>query len=239
VIPARSGRRHVLHILHTMLSRPELPQSGATNLQDLLQNALQVKRRRSLVFIVSDFLSTPGWTEPLGQLAQRHEIVAVRLFDPLELELPDLGLVVVPDAETGEQLWMDTSGSMRATDVEPSRIAAAQAAARAFVADQPRHTRIGVVAFAGTVSVVQAPTQNRADVTRGEYFYASTATDLKKIYQALTARLVLETKETEITALFSAAAAILAFLAALLSLLWFNRTLEPSHVALASGGYRS
>ena len=64
-----------------------------------------------------------------------------------------------------------------------------------------------------------------ADVTRGEYFYASTATDLKKIYQALTARLVLETKETEITALFSAAAAVLAFLAALLSVLWFNRIL--------------
>jgi uncharacterized protein (DUF58 family) len=108
VIPARSGRRHVLHILHTMLSRPELPQSGATNLQDLLQNALRVMRRRSLVFVVSDFLSTPGWAEPLGQLARRHEIVAVRLFDPLELELPDLGLVVVQDAETGEQLWVDT-----------------------------------------------------------------------------------------------------------------------------------
>jgi uncharacterized protein (DUF58 family) len=108
VIPARSGRRHVLHILHTMLSRPELTQSGATNLQDLLQNALRVMRRRSLVFVVSDFLSTPGWAEPLGHLARRHEIVAVRLFDPLELELPDLGLVVVQDAETGEQLWVDT-----------------------------------------------------------------------------------------------------------------------------------
>jgi Ca-activated chloride channel family protein len=64
-----------------------------------------------------------------------------------------------------------------------------------------------------------------AEVTRGEYFYASTATDLKKIYQALTARLVLETKETEITALFSAAAAVLALMAALLSVLWFNRIL--------------
>jgi uncharacterized protein (DUF58 family) len=108
VIPARSGRRHVLHILHTMLSRPERSQSGATNLQDLLQNALRVMRRRSLVFVVSDFISTPGWAEPLGHLARRHEIVAVRLYDPLELELPDLGLVVVQDAETGEQLWVDT-----------------------------------------------------------------------------------------------------------------------------------
>jgi uncharacterized protein (DUF58 family) len=108
VIPARSGRRHVLHILHTMLSRPELSQSGATHLQDLLQNAQRVMRRRSLVFVVSDFISTPGWAEPLGHLARRHEIVAVRLYDPLELELPDLGLVVVQDAETGEQLWVDT-----------------------------------------------------------------------------------------------------------------------------------
>ena len=274
-------------------------------------------------------------------------------------------VITLPSQHETVILAMDTSGSMRATDVDPSRIAAAQAAARAFVADQPRHTRIGVVAFAGTASVVQAPTQNReeilaaidrfqlqrataigsgilvslktifpdaefdlrswnpradsmrdpgrgvlpdqagdpkkqvfkpvapgsytsaviilltdgqsnvgpnpieaarmaadrgvriftvgvgtaegwvlhfegwsmrvrldeealktiADVTRGEYFFASTATDLKKIYQALTARLVLETKETEITALFSAAAAVLASLAALLSLLWFNRIL--------------
>jgi uncharacterized protein (DUF58 family) len=108
VIPARSGRRHVLHILHTMLSRPVLAQSGATNLKDLLQNALRIMRRRSLVFVISDFVSTPGWIEPLGHLARRHEIVAVRLYDPLEMELPDLGLVVVQDAETGEQLWVDT-----------------------------------------------------------------------------------------------------------------------------------
>jgi uncharacterized protein (DUF58 family) len=69
---------------------------------------LQVVRRRSLVFIVSDFISQPGWTKPLALLAQRHEIVAVRLYDPLEMELPDLGLVVVQDAETAEQIFVDT-----------------------------------------------------------------------------------------------------------------------------------
>jgi len=58
---------------------------------------------------------------------------------------------------------------------------------------------------------------------QGEYFYAGTASDLKKIYQTLSSRLVLETKETEITALFSAAAAVLALLSTLLSFLWFNR----------------
>lgn len=108
MIPARSGRRHVLHILHTMLARPELPQSSATNLQDFLKTAFQIMNRRSLVFIVSDFISAPGWGEALGHLAQRHEILAVRLHDPLEMELPDLGLFVMQDAETGEQLFVDT-----------------------------------------------------------------------------------------------------------------------------------
>jgi uncharacterized protein (DUF58 family) len=108
VIPARSGRRHVLHILHRMLSRPERSRSDATNLRDFLQTGFRVMQRRSLVFVVSDFISTPGWAEPLAHLAQRHEIVAVRLYDPLEMELPDLGLLVMRDAETGEQLFVDT-----------------------------------------------------------------------------------------------------------------------------------
>ncbi len=108
VIPARSGRQQVLHILHKMLARPELTHSEATDLGDLLRSALQVIRRRSLVFIVSDFISRPGWAQPLALLAQRHDIVAVRLYDPLEMELPDLGLVVVQDAETAEQLFVDT-----------------------------------------------------------------------------------------------------------------------------------
>jgi len=108
VIPARSGRRHVLHVLHRILSRPERPHSARTNLRDFLQTALRVMQRRSLVFVVSDFISTPGWAEPLAHLAQRHEIVAVRLYDPLEMELPDLGLLVMRDAETGEQVFVDT-----------------------------------------------------------------------------------------------------------------------------------
>ena len=108
MIPARSGRRHALHILHRILSRPEPSRSAATNLRDLLQTAFRVMQRRSLVFVVSDFISAPGWAEPLAHLAQRHEIVAVRLYDPLEMDLPDLGLLVMRDAETGEQLFVDT-----------------------------------------------------------------------------------------------------------------------------------
>ena len=108
VIPARSGRRHVLHILNRMLKRPPLRQASATNLQEFLQAAADVLKRRSLIFLVSDFISAPGWAKPLAQLARRHEIVAVRLYDPLEMELPDLGLFVIQDAETGEQVFVDS-----------------------------------------------------------------------------------------------------------------------------------
>jgi len=257
-------------------------------------------------------------------------------------------------------LAMDVSGSMRAADVEPNRIGAAQAAARAFVADQPASARIGVVSFAATASVVQPPTRNRddilaaidrfplqrgtavgsgilvslktifpdvefdlrgsnprddprgvpldkagasgkaapktvppgsytsaaiillsdgqtttgpnpieaarmaadrgvriyivgigtangeilgsegwsmrvrldeealktiANVTHGEYFYASNAMDLRKVYESLNTRLALETRQTEITALLAAAAAVITLLAAFLSMLGFNRVL--------------
>ncbi len=108
VIPARSGRRHALHILHRILSRPEPSHSAPTNLGDFLQTALRVMQRRSLVFVVSDFISTPGWAKSLANLAQRHEIIAVRLYDPLEMELPDLGMIMMRDAETGEQLFVNT-----------------------------------------------------------------------------------------------------------------------------------
>ena len=266
-------------------------------------------------------------------------------------------------------LALDVSGSMRAKDVEPDRMTAAQNAAKTFINEQPRSTRIGIVAFAGTASLVQPPTQSREDLhaaierlqlqrataigsgilvalkaifpdvdfdlrasnprlnaggrsnsvggggalagplatppgekpkpvppgsyksaaiilltdgqattgpdpieaarmaaergvrvytvgvgtpngeilvgegwsmrvrldeetlkqianlTGAEYFYAGTAVDLKKIYQSLNSRFVLEKKETEITAIFAATAALTVLLSALLSLLWFNRIL--------------
>jgi uncharacterized protein (DUF58 family) len=108
VIPALSGRRQVLHILHRMLARPERSASSATNLEEFLRTAFQFIPRRSMVFVVSDFISVPGWPEALSRLALRHEVVAVRLYDPLEMDLPDLGVLVIRDAETGEQLLVDT-----------------------------------------------------------------------------------------------------------------------------------
>jgi uncharacterized protein (DUF58 family) len=108
VIPARTGRRHVLQILQAMQARPAAKRNSPTDLGELLGAAAHLMRRRALVFVVSDFFSVPGWEQRIGQLAQRHEVVAVRLHDPLEAELPDLGMLVVQDAETGEQMFVDT-----------------------------------------------------------------------------------------------------------------------------------
>ena len=109
VIPPRGGRRHVLEMLQKMLARPALRRSAATDLREFLRAAYRMMPRRSLVFLVSDFISTPGWGDTLGLLARRHEVVAVRLYDPLEMEMPDLGLFTIEDAETGEQLFIDTN----------------------------------------------------------------------------------------------------------------------------------
>ena len=108
VIPARGGRRHVLHLLHSMQTRPAPAESGTTRLRDLLASAANLLKRRSTLFVVSDFISEPGWERSLAQLARRHEVVAVRLVDPLELDLPDLGLLTIRDSETGEQILVDT-----------------------------------------------------------------------------------------------------------------------------------
>jgi uncharacterized protein (DUF58 family) len=107
VIPAGSDRRHVLHILHRMLHRPQPSRSSGTNLQEFLRAAFPLIPRRSVVFVVSDFFSAAPWTDALGHLAQRHEVIAVRLFDPLEHELPDIGLLTMQDSETGEQIFVD------------------------------------------------------------------------------------------------------------------------------------
>jgi uncharacterized protein (DUF58 family) len=107
-IPTRGGRRHVLHLLHTLQSRPTAVEAGPTRLRELLDAGARLIKRRSTIFVVSDFISEPGWERSLALLAQRHEVIAVRLLDPLELELPDLGLLPIRDSETGEQMMVDT-----------------------------------------------------------------------------------------------------------------------------------
>ncbi|MBI4295135.1 MAG: DUF58 domain-containing protein [Chloroflexi bacterium] len=108
VIPARGGKPQVLRLINELLRQPQLKRAPPTNLTTLLETALRIVRRRSLVFIVSDFISAPGWDKPLGMLTQRHEVLAVRLYDPREMELPDIGPIILEDAESGEQLYIDT-----------------------------------------------------------------------------------------------------------------------------------
>jgi uncharacterized protein (DUF58 family) len=108
VLPTRSDRRHLLQLMHAMETRPAVKPGASTDLGELLRSAYQMIPRRSLVFLISDFISVPGWPSALAHLSQRHEVIAVRLYDPLEMELPDFGMLTVQDAESGEQLFVDT-----------------------------------------------------------------------------------------------------------------------------------
>jgi uncharacterized protein (DUF58 family) len=110
VLQPGASRLHVLQLMARMRSRKPTPAPGqGTSLGTLLQAAEATIKRRSTVFVVSDFISTPGWEAALGRLARRHDVVAVRLFDPLEMVLPDVGLVTIEDAESGEQLFVDST----------------------------------------------------------------------------------------------------------------------------------
>ena len=273
--------------------------------------------------------------EAMGSAGARRHLPALLLLVSVATMLAaaarPAAVLRLPSHHETVILSMDVSGSMKAKDVAPDRMTAAREAAKAFVREQPSGTRIGIVEFSGSASVVQAPTHDReqidaaidrlhpqfataigsgievalqaifpegsaraaqpgsyksaaiillsdgesnsgpdplqaaemaaqhgvrvftvgfgtplgemihgegwsmrvrldeatlqriADVTRAEYFHASTASGLKKVYETLTARLTLERKHIEITALFAAAAALVAMLAGGLSLAWFNR----------------
>jgi len=107
-LPPRNGRTHVLRLAHELLKPPALS-TGSTDLTMLIEAGASMARRRSLVFVISDFISEPGWERAMTKLTERHEVIAIRLVDPRELELPDAGWIVVEDVETGELLSVDTS----------------------------------------------------------------------------------------------------------------------------------
>ena len=107
-IPAATGRNQVLRLLNDVMSLPRLQSAPYTSVSDLIEHALRTIKRRSVIFLVSDFFTAPGWERPLGMLARKHEVIAVRLEDPRERELPDIGMVVMNDAETGESVHVDT-----------------------------------------------------------------------------------------------------------------------------------
>lgn len=107
-VPARSGKVQVLRLINDMLKQPRLAHVPRTDLKSFFTGALHTIKRRSLIFVISDFVSEPGWEHPLSMMAQKHEVIAIRLVDPRELDLPDVGMIVMEDAETGEQLFVDT-----------------------------------------------------------------------------------------------------------------------------------
>jgi len=108
-------------------------------------------RRRSLVVIVSDFISAPGWDGPLHMLNQRHELLAVRLVDPREQDLPDVGVVTIQDSETGEQLEVDTGDrGFR------QRFAAAAKEREATVGSAFRHAGVDAVTLSTEDDLVRA-----------------------------------------------------------------------------------
>jgi uncharacterized protein (DUF58 family) len=108
-IPPRGGRIQVLRLIRELQRETVAPTNTSTDLNVLLNAGLNTFKRRSLVFVISDFISEPGWERPLSLLNRHHELIGIRLWDPREVELPNAGLIVVEDSETGEQLYVDTA----------------------------------------------------------------------------------------------------------------------------------
>ena len=135
-IPAGSGRLQVLRLVEEMLRQPRLERAPFTDLAPLLETAHRRIRRRSLVVLLSDFIGVAGWERPLELLNRRHELLAVRVVDPREIDLPDVGPVIMEDAETGEQLYVDTGDARfrsrfrAAAEARQARITAALGRAR-------------------------------------------------------------------------------------------------------------
>jgi len=108
-ISPKGGRIQVLRLIQELLNETKSPTKTSTDLSVLVNAGLNMIKKHTLVFVISDFISTSGWTKPLSLLSRKNEMIGIRLWDPREVELPDLGLIFVEDAETGEQLRVDSS----------------------------------------------------------------------------------------------------------------------------------
>jgi uncharacterized protein (DUF58 family) len=115
IVPPGTGRRHALRIGAELARTAEVNRRGAgqyrgtTDLAAMLDAVAKLARRRALIVVISDFIGDGDWGRSLLRLVPRHEVVALRVTDAADDELPDVGLVVVEDAETGEQLVIDSS----------------------------------------------------------------------------------------------------------------------------------
>ncbi len=107
-IPPRKGHKHVLRLIRELLAFE--PEGHGTDIKLALDTINQILKRRSIIFLVSDFLAEPtGYKKPLYMTNRKHDVIAVDLNDPLETSIADVGLLTLEDAETGELVWVDTS----------------------------------------------------------------------------------------------------------------------------------
>ncbi len=108
-IPPKKGRKHILFIIRELLDF--VPASRKTSLATGIQYLTQVMKRRSTVFIFSDFLDPAPFVDPLLVAGKKHDVTAIQVYDSLFSDLPDVGLLRIEDAETGLQQWLDTSSA--------------------------------------------------------------------------------------------------------------------------------
>jgi uncharacterized protein (DUF58 family) len=114
-VPARTGRANLQALLHRVAIAAKADHPGASDLAGALRRLQGTARKRGLVTVISDFLAPEGWQQPMAGLSQRHEVLAVEIVDPRELELPDVGLIEVFDPETGDVRELNTrSAKVRA-----------------------------------------------------------------------------------------------------------------------------
>ncbi len=152
VIPPGTGRTHVLRLAHEITTaQPSTPDGRPTDLAAMVQIAARTVRRRSLVFVLSDFIGDGDWGSALTRVGQRHEVMAIQIVDPAELDLPELGLVLVEDAETGEQFLADTSDPLLR-----ERFRERAQAREAQVEASMRRARVGTRRLTTDVDLAQA-----------------------------------------------------------------------------------
>lgn len=106
-VPARKGRRHILQLLNILTDFT--PKSSKTSLKKCLEQVSKIIKRKSIVFVISDFLDDSEYLKPLTILRKHHDVIALRIIDPREKEIPDVGMIELEDEETGEQILVDTS----------------------------------------------------------------------------------------------------------------------------------
>jgi uncharacterized protein (DUF58 family) len=148
-VPPRTGRNQALRVVHALTSEPPVSGGGRTDLSNVLHQLRRVLRRRSLIFLISDFHSPGGWEVRLAELGRRHDVIAVRVEDPRERELPDVGGVYFQDPETGHQVWVDTADrNVR------NRYRELVAARDAELAQMTRRTAVDMLQLSTAISLV-------------------------------------------------------------------------------------